>query len=53
MDVYGLGDDQISEQVTEVFSRIRSAKMKPGYRWLGISEPTIGPRSGRKRAARR
>lgn len=37
-DVYTLADDQISEQGTEVFSRIRSAKMKPEYRWFGISK---------------
>jgi hypothetical protein len=35
-DVYALADDDISENGTEVFSRIRSVKMKPEYRWLGI-----------------
>jgi hypothetical protein len=36
-DVYALNDDQLSDHGTEVFSRIRSAKMKPEYRWIGIS----------------
>jgi hypothetical protein len=33
LDVYELFDDEISPKGTEVFSRLRSRRMKPAYAW--------------------
>jgi len=49
-DVYALGDDEISDHGTEVFSRIRSVKMKPEDRWFGISATSKASRSTRRAA---
>jgi hypothetical protein len=45
-DVFGLHDDRLSPAGTEVYSRLRTAKLKPEYRWLPGTAATKR-RSGR------
>lgn len=38
-DVFGLFDDRISPEGTEVYSRLRTIRLKPQYRWRPNSAP--------------
>jgi hypothetical protein len=38
-DVFGLSDDTLSPEGTEVYSRLRSVRLKPEYRWRPGSAP--------------